>query len=330
MSAPGPIRLPDGVRDFLPGQASALDDARTGLLATLEGRGYRRVITPSIEYLDVLLRGTDLHEDRILKLVEPDTGRVMALRPDITPQVARLVATALRDEPPPLRLSYSGAVHRLEHRHSGARREVWQVGAECLGVPGVEGDAEVVSLLAELLAGMGFAAFTLDVGHTGLLRAVLSRAFPAPAARAAFEDALRRKDGGAVRAGAASVADPALRAICEALPGLYGDLSVVERARALVPPEVAGDALDDLLALGAALTERGFADRLSIDLGEVRGLGYHSGIVFQAFVAGPGRPVGGGGRYDGLTGRYGRPMPATGFALDLGAALEALDRCRRS
>ncbi len=323
----GRIRLPDGVRDHLPGEAAELHAVRRSLLEALDAHDYQRVITPSIEYLDVLLRGTEWSEDRIFKLVEPDTGLVIALRPDITPQIARMVATALRDADPPLRLCYAGSVFRMQARNSGGRRELQQVGAECLGVPGAEGDAEALSLLAELLSQVGLSAFTLDVGHATFLREALRHAFTRPEERVRAEAALARKDAQAVAALAVGAPAP-LRPLIEALPTLYGDRGVTERARALTDDAALRDALDEVDAVGQALEERGFGDHLSIDLGEVRGLRYHSGVVFQAFIAGPGRPLGGGGRYDGLTARFGRPMQATGFALDLGAVMEA--RCRRS
>ena len=323
----GRIRLPEGVRDHLPGEAAALHAVRRTLLEALDGHAYQRVVTPSMEYLDVLLRGTEWREDRIFKLVEPDTGLVVALRPDITPQIARMVATALRDADPPLRLCYAGAVFRMQPRNSGARRELYQVGAECLGVPGAEGDAEALSLLAELLSQVGLSAFTLDVGHATFLREALRKAFARPEERVDAEGALARKDAQAVASLALNVPVP-LRPLIEALPSLYGDQGVTDRARSLTQDDVLRDALDEVDAVGEALKARGFGEHLTIDLGEVRGLRYHSGVVFQAFIAGPGRPLGGGGRYDGLTARFGRPMQATGFALDVGAVMEA--QCRRS
>ncbi len=325
----GRVRLPDGVRDHLPGEAAELHDIRRTLLQTLDGRGYQRVMTPSIEYLDVILRGTDLSEDRIFKLVEPETGQVIALRPDITPQIARMAATALRDSPAPLRLCYYGAVFRLQPRHSGGRCEVYQVGAECMGVPGATGDAEALSLLAELLGAAGFDDFTLDLGHAAFLREALTRGFPEAGARAAAEAALGRKDLAGLGELAQAATPARMKPLIEALPGLYGDLAATtDRARGLTQRPELLTALDELDALGEATAGNGFGGKLSVDLGEVRGLHYHSGIVFQAFVSGPGRPLAGGGRYDGLTARYGRPLPATGFALDLGAVMEA--RCRRS
>jgi ATP phosphoribosyltransferase regulatory subunit len=323
----GTVRLPDGVRDHLPDEAAQLQQLRRTLLETLDARGYQRVITPSIEYLDVLMRGTDWAEDRIFKLVEPDTGLVVALRPDITPQIARMAATALRDVEPPLRLCYDGGVFRLQPRDSGGRREVYQVGAECLGVPGPKGDAEVLSIMAELLAAAGFDDFTLDLGHAAFLREALAEAFPESELRSSAEAALGRKDSAAVNA-LAKQAPADLRPLIEALPGLYGDLgTVIEQARGLTASPTHIAALDELDTLGAAVAA-GPGGHVSLDLGEVRGLRYHTGVVFQAFVAGPGRPLGAGGRYDGMTACYGRPLSATGFALDVGALLEAL--CRRS
>ena len=329
MSPQALIRLPHGVRDFLPGEAAALHAVRRTLLERLDEAGYERVMTPAFEYLDVLARGTGQAHDRIFKLVEPSTGQVLALRPDITPQVARLVATALRDRPAPLRLHYFGGVFRLEASHSGVRREVYQVGAECFGVPGPAGDAEVAALLVDGLVALDVAEVTLDLGHVGFLREVLDGSGLEGDARVALEAALARKDTRAVAAALSGARlDESRRALLLALPTLYGDAEVLDRATELLEPGAATAALDDLRAVHALLSDRGLGAHLSVDLGEIRGLGYHSGVVFQAFAPGPGRPLGAGGRYDGLTERFGRSLAATGFALDVAAVLESQGRGR--
>ena len=318
------IRLPHGVRDFLPADTAALRAIRQDLLALNDARGYAQVITPAFEYLDVLLRGTSALERHIFKLVDPSTGEVVALRPDITPQVARMVGTSLRELEVPIRLHYFGRVFRLEEKHKGGRREIFQVGAECIGVPGAAGDAEVIRLLGDGLKAAGFDEFTIDLGHIGLLREAMRGAGLDEPGALALTRALARKDRAAVAAAVeGGGAGGGLRDLLLALPGLYGGREVLDRAARLVSGSSAEGALAELAEAFDGAAAGGLEGHLSLDLGEVRGFDYHSGVVFQAFAPGPGRPLGAGGRYDGLCGRYGRDLPATGFALDLAAMIEA-------
>src|SRR6185503_19744375 len=164
------LRLPTGMRDHAPEAASARRRIVDGLLATFERRGFARVITPAFEYEEVLALGLGpAARAATFRFVEPRSGEVVALRPDITPQIARLIATRYRDEPGPVRLCYEGTVVRLE-RGARGQREVMQAGVELAGVPGPDGDADAIALAVQALAAVGLARPTVDLGHLGLAR----------------------------------------------------------------------------------------------------------------------------------------------------------------
>src|SRR6478736_4202392 len=189
------LRLPTGMRDHAPEATSARRRIVDGLLAVFQRRGFARVITPAFEYEDVLALGLgDAARAATFRFVEPSTGQVVALRPDITPQIARLIATRYRDHEGPVRLCYEGTVVRLERAAHG-QRELIQVGVELAGMSGPDGDAEMIGLAAEALAAVGLPRPTIDLGHLGLARAVLTSLALPDAALAEARRAIAKRDG---------------------------------------------------------------------------------------------------------------------------------------
>jgi ATP phosphoribosyltransferase regulatory subunit len=315
------IRLPPGVRDYLPGAAARRRGIAATVAAEIERWGYRGIITPLYEYDAVLSRGLG-QPVKAMRFVEPATGEVVALRPDLTPQVARLVATRMHDEPGPLRLYYQGSVVRLD----GARHELFQVGVELIDAPQPGGDLEVVALAEAALAALGIGARTVDIGHAALVRAVFDALGAEQNDQAELvRAALARKDRALVAELATATAlPPRLRALLCALPSLYGGVEVLERARTLVDGAEQHAALDELTTLVSRLGALGPAERLSIDLGEARGFDYYTGSRFAIFADGAGEALASGGRYDHLVARYGRAARAAGFALDVDRVGELL------
>jgi len=317
------IRLPSGVRDFLPAAAARRRALADAALAVFEAWGFARVITPVFEHAEVLERGLgEAARQAAIRFVEPGTGEVVALRPDITPQIARLVATRFADTAGPLRLCYEGAVTRLQAELG--QREILQAGVELVDAPEPDGDAEVLAVAAATLAGANLPDAQLDVGHVAPARHVLAAA-PDAAARAALVAALARKDRAALRAAARAL--PAnVAPLAEALGHLAGPArDTLDRACALPWP---ADVIAALAQLGVALERFDeLADRplpaLSIDLGDLRGFAYYTGMRFAGFVGGAADAVLRGGRYDELVGRYGRARAAVGFAMDLEAVAQA-------
>jgi ATP phosphoribosyltransferase regulatory subunit len=323
VSEPSAIRLPVGVRDFLPQAAARRRAIAEALLAEFERWGYDRIITPAFEYLDVLARGLGADaRAAVLRFVEPATGEVVALRPDITPQVARIAATRLDDGHGPVRLCYEGSVLRLA---AGARgqRELIQAGVELVDAGSPSGDAEVLALADAALRAAHLGAITLDVGHVALVRAALAPVVDA-ALRRELGELIARKDGDGVARAAHGRVPPRARRLLAELPGLYGaPHAVLARARALPLDRACRDALDELERALALASAAGAAARLTVDLGDGRGFEYYTGLRFAGFVVGVGDAVLRGGRYDDLVGRYGRPARATGFAIDVEAIAQA-------
>jgi ATP phosphoribosyltransferase regulatory subunit len=320
------LRLPTGMRDHAPEAASARRRIVDGLLSVFERRGFARVITPAFEYEEVLALGLgDAARAATFRFVEPSSGEVVALRPDITPQIARLIATRYRDQPGPVRLCYEGTVVRLE-RGARGQREMMQAGVELAGVAGPDGDADAIALAVEALAAVGLRRPTIDLGHLGLAREVLSALALPDAALGEARRCIAKHDG----TGLAEVLKSARGGksaieFARLLPELAGAPSVLDAARAQSPNGGIKRALAELAAIVAAIEGRKLDARLHVDLGEVRGFDYYTGVRFQAFVPGASDAVLCGGRYDQLLERYGRPSPAVGFAVDVDAVAGALE-----
>jgi ATP phosphoribosyltransferase regulatory subunit len=321
------LSLPSGLRDLLPDHSAHLAELSSRLQDVFSRFGYRRLFLPTLERLEVIERGlSPAALADVLKFVEPGSGEVVAIRPDITPQIARLYAARPDALPSPARLCYDGPVLRAREARAGRPREVYQAGVELLGAGGAKVDAEMLVLLSKALERVGLRGAIVEVGHARFAQAVIDAArLPAKTQATAWE-ALGRKDEAALAALAARGGGPA--AAKEALPqlaALYGE-NALARARALaraVPQ--ASAALQEVEAALRLARARGVT-RVAVDLGETRGLGYYTGITFAGYAPGAGSAVAQGGRYDELLARFGRPGPAIGFGVDLEFATQALER----
>lgn len=308
MSGPPP-RLPVGTTEHPPESAKRLLEAEDVVNTLFSQRGFDPVLTPLFEIESVLRRGLGRATERAaMRMIDPESGEVVILRPDFTAQVARMAAGRLKDRPRPLRLRYAGRIVRARDPFGRGleNREVFQCGVELIGAAGPEADMEVLSLAADAIAEVDGAP-TLALSHAALLDALL----PDGADKEAIGRALLRKDAAALRALAPSAAP---------LVDLYGGVEVLGRARhALSGPAAVHDALDALEDLHQRLAAGFPLLTITYDLAEERGLGYYTGAFFRAYVEGAADAVLIGGRYDDLLGHFGAPEPAVGFGLDLGA-----------
>jgi len=304
--------LPAGMRDLLPQEAAARRSLAQRVLSRFTLHGYGLVTLPVFEFAEVLERGLGMLEPAdVLRFVEPESGEVAALRPDMTPQIARLIATRLRDRPAPMRIAYEGTVLRRRSGRARKHKQIPQVGVELAGVAGPAGDIELLAVAADGLRAAGLDRFTIDLGDAGVVRALLAGRPAHEQAR--LSDAMARKDE-------AEIDDPTLRALAT----MQGGREVLVEGERLLASSPAAEACRRLLALYDEATARKLAPRLVVDLGEVRGFAYYTGTMFHAYAEGTGDAIASGGRYDELLARFGCPMPASGFAVDLDRAGEAL------
>jgi ATP phosphoribosyltransferase regulatory subunit len=321
------LSLPLGLRDLTPDHSAHLADLSARLHEVFAGFRYRRVLLPTLERLDVVERGLSAAAlSQVLKFVEPGSGEVVAIRPDITPQIVRLYAARPDAMPDPARLCYDGPVLRAREARAGRPREVYQAGVELLGAGGAAADAEALAVLRKALDRVGLEASVLEVGHARFAGAFLDAAGLRGALRAEAEEALSRKDEAALArlAGKARGGLPA-RKVLPSLATLYGE-GALTRGRKLARAVPGAAAPLAELESALRLARRRGVREVEVDLGEVRGLGYYTGITFAGYAPGAGSAVASGGRYDGLLARFGRPGPAIGFAVDLEFATQALER----
>src|SRR6266545_685805 len=307
--------LPENIEDILPPQAQRIERMRAKLLELFRVHGYQLVIPPMLEYLESLLTGTGHDLDlRTFKLVDQLSGRMMGLRADITPQVARIDARLL-DRKGVTRLCYAGSVLLTRPRGLDSTREPLQIGAEIYGHAAIESDLEIQALLVHALAACGISEARLDIGHVAVFRAVCRHGGVGPELESELYEALSAKDLPALRAVTRRLPGATRKALL-ALPELYGDGAMLERARRMLPrySEIVA-ALRDLKVLA-----RNGAIPVSVDLADLRGYHYHSGVVFAAYAPGVANAVALGGRYDevgkafGRGGRRGRVPRARGRA----------------
>jgi len=304
--------LPEGISDVLPAEARRVEELRRALLDLYRGFGYEFVLPPLIEYLDSLLTGTGHDLDlRTFKLVDQLSGRQLGLRADITPQVARIDAHIL-NRAGVVRLCYAASVLHTRPAHPLATREPMQVGAELYGHAGLSADAEVQALAVRSLRLADVKRVFVDLGHTGIVRSILSDT-PAVAVTEAILEALASKDLPSLRSAAAAL-PPATTDALLALTALHGGADVVDAARQRLP-RIAGvvRALDDL----AWLIDRCAADVVSVDLSDLHGYRYYTGVNFAAYDERAPSALLRGGRYDDIGRAFGRARPATGFSIDL-------------
>jgi ATP phosphoribosyltransferase regulatory subunit len=306
--------LPENIADVLPSEARKIEELRRAIIDNFRLYGYELVMPPMLEYLDSLLAATGQDMNlRTFKLVDQLSGRTLGVRADMTTQVARIDAHLL-NRSSVTRLCYSGSVLLTRPNGLHATREPLQIGAEIYGHAGLEADAEIQELALSSLALAGFPHVRLDLCHVGVLRALLQNDEAARRDESTLYAALRAKDVPTLTAVTKEYAQETRRALL-ALPQLYGDVTVLARARKELPSLLPGitKALDEL----AALVNLAGDANVTIDLADLGGYQYESGVMFAMYVPGLPNAVARGGRYDHVGEAFGRARPATGFSMDL-------------
>jgi ATP phosphoribosyltransferase regulatory subunit len=312
------------MRDWLPEEARWRSLVSERLMQSLERFCYQQVALPPFEYADVLQRSGG-SGDNVLRFVEPESGEIVALRPDMTPQVARLVATRFRDAVWPARLCYQGTVMRRRRERARLDRQVFQVGFELIGCPGIGGDLEVLEAATSALRASGLSDFAVDIAHAQIAGALLE---PLSAEwRAGLTECLNQKDSAELRRRGQSsgLSQKVIDALVQ-LPELYGGDDVWPRAEKILGGTPAEAPMRVLKQLWQEAVSAELAPHFVVDLGETRELNYYTGAMFHLLADGPGEPLGSGGRYDTLFDRFELSCPAAGFAFDVSNILWALTK----
>lgn len=318
-----PPVTPRGFRDVLPAEAAAREAVATRVAARFAAWGYVPVETPIVELVETLAPGGDL-AGTAFRFFDSD-GRLLALRPDMTLPLARMVTSRMKDEKGPLRLRYAGPVFREHVSLRGQAREFTQMGVEFVGESGPAADAEVVALMVESLVSAGLDEFSVVIGTVAVLRALIDEAGMDEAWGDEVLASVHERN--LVELGRLSRIDGVVPAVRNALPLLVrirGGSEAIEECRGLVAGIGCDEALDDLAATWSLLEVVG-ADRfVQIDFSVMRSFDYYTGMVLEAYMPGLGVSLGGGGRYDGVLAAYGETAPAAGFALGLERVMIAL------
>lgn len=325
-SLAGRSQIPRGVQDRFLAEAARRRRAEAALHECFSRWAYHEVIPPTFEYYDNLRVGTGPRLRQAMYRFLDHQGRTLALRADFTPQVARIAATKLFDQPMPLRCFYVGSLFRHEEPQAGRQREFTQAGVELIGADTAAADAEVVALAIAALQALELPGIQINLGQMAFFRALtgdLPRALVD-----GVREAVDRKSGVQLDAALADV-PAARRRLLRRLPDLVGGPEVLEQAqdlcRDLEKPGAPEAALQRLARVHEQLQAYGVSGHVILDLGEVRGMDYYTGITFRGLVPGLGWPVISGGRYDDLIANFGRPLAAVGFGLSVGRALLARD-----
>jgi len=311
--------LPEHMEDVLPAEAARVEFLRRAILDLFFEHGYELVMPPLVEFTDSLLTGAGHDLDlRTFKLVDQLSGRMMGIRADITPQVARIDAHLLNRKGV-TRLCYCGSVLHARPAGPGATREPIQIGAEIFGHAGIASDVEIQSLLCRSLAAAGVRGARMDIGHVAVFRSLIQAAGIGHELEVELFEALQKKDVPALKT-LTRRADAKTRAALLLLPELYGGADILDLAESRLPrlPDLK-KALETLRALSKASSIP-----VGFDLAELRGYHYHSGVVFDAYCDGVSGAVARGGRYDEVGKAFGRPRAATGFSIELRSLAAAM------
>ncbi|KIL37690.1 ATP phosphoribosyltransferase [Cohnella kolymensis] len=327
MAKPKVFEKPTGVKDYLPLALTKLRRIELDVLECMRRWGYEQIMTPTIEYYDTVGVASATSDQKLFKLLD-QRGNTIVLRSDMTAPIARVAGSLLRDEPLPLRLSYHANVFRAFEEEAGREAEFYQTGVELIGDPTPEADAEVIALAIASLKASGVPAFQIAIGHVGFLNGLFEETLPGRTEeQEALKDCLLQRDHVGYRdiLGKLSLDDVWQREL-EGILRLRGGDEVCRQALELSANTGAQAAIRHLCEVWDVLAAYGVQEHVLIDLTMIGDFSYYTGMTFEGYASQLGFPVCSGGRYDNLLAQFGRPAPATGFALKTTRILEVVDR----
>jgi len=326
MSKPKVFEKPIGVKDYLPHAVAKLRRIERQTLECMNRWGYEQIITPTMEFYDTVGVASSTSDQKLFKLLN-NRGTTLVLRSDMTAPIARVVSSLLKETPFPLRLSYHANVFRAIEEEAGRDAEFYQTGVELVGDPSAEADAEVVALAIASLKAAGVERFKIAIGHVGFLNGLFEETLPGqPEAQEALKACLLGRDYVGYREllRSLSLTDAVLKEL-EGILRLRGGQEICNQALQLSGTATAKASIQHLCEIWDVLKAYGVCENVLIDLTMIGDFSYYTGMTFEGYAADLGFPVVSGGRYDNLLTQFGRPAPATGFAIKTTRVLELLD-----
>ncbi|MEW9702245.1 ATP phosphoribosyltransferase regulatory subunit [Paenibacillus sp. SI8] len=327
MSKPKVFEKPIGVKDYLPEAVGKLRNIEFRVLACMERWGYSQIITPTLEYYDTVGVASSTEDKKLFKLLDRK-GKTLVLRSELTAPIARVASSLLKEHAFPLRLSYHSNVFRAIEEEAGRDSEFFQTGVELIGDASSEADAEVVALAIASLQAAGVDTFKIALGHVGFLNGLFQETLEGRAdAQLALKEHLLNRDYVGYREAIKSLAlTPEVERELIGVLRLRGGDEICEQARMVSQHPIAQDAIRHLCEVWDVLKAYGVSDQVVIDLTMIGDFSYYTGMTFEGYAADLGFPVCSGGRYDNLLSQFGRPSPATGFALKTNRILEVIGK----
>lgn len=310
-------KIPPGVQYILDDEARVRRWIEREVMTVFDGWSYSEIILPIFDYADLFALGMGKEQAEMTYRFTGRDGKLLALRPEMTSLVARTVATRFRERPRPIRLSYSGEVFRWDEPRAGRQYEFHQIGLELIGSNRLEADSEVLVIAIEALRRIGLEGFTITLSHVDFFNGIAERLDLDQEQRAGLKDMIDRKQTGELNSFLEAYADARSRAAFCRLATLAGKGDLLGEARALVSNAKSIAALDDIERVYQIARALGVDSFVDIDLGDVGGLDYYTGLTFKIYATGLGAALGRGGRYDQLLKQFGYPEPAVGFSLCL-------------
>ena len=325
MSKPKGFEKPSGVRDYLPRALTKLRKIEKDVLHCMSRWGYQQMMTPTLEYYDTVGVASSTSDQKLYKLLN-NRGQALVLRSEMTAPVARVVASLLKDEPLPLRLSYHANVFRAIEEEAGREAEFFQTGVELVGDDSAEADAEVVALAISSLQAAGVKSFKIAMGHVGFLNGLFQEALPGlPEAQEELKSHLLSRDYVSFRDTLQRLALPdAQKNELDGLLRLRGGKEICGQAMELSSHPLARNSIEHLCKVWEVLVAYGVSQHVMIDLTMIGDFSYYTGMTFEGYAAELGFPVCSGGRYDNLLQQFGRPIPSTGFSLKTNRILDGV------
>lgn len=317
------LHTPEGVKDYLPFERELKKKIEDSIANVFKNYGYVPVTSPTFEYNDVFCGMGGVKDNRVFKFLDKD-GSLLVLRPDMTPAIARIAATAYNNKELPLKFYYIESMFRTNENYQGKLREFTQAGIEFLGVNSIEADVEVVSAAINSLLKVGVKNFKIDLGHALFLKGVIEEADVNNELSAEIQKNIIKKNYVAVNELAENVKNNDIKYILQELPLLIGGLNVIDKVKSKVTNTKSIEALYYLTELYSILKEMGFDNYVSFDLGVIGSMDYYTGLIFRGYAKGSGASVLDGGRYDNMVEKFGSAMPAVGFALKVNELMKTM------